>query len=364
MREWEKIMTKQTATVMALILGCLLSFSVHAKGGDKNDEIDFSIIGDDFNFPNREIEREFKDPKRIFLVGKTIKGKFQLIHYNDEDFTGLLHGNIIPKDDDVGRTASLLMRYTIAGDEGSIESTLENWMFTKPTGNPDDEDEQYVLEETKVTVRARMLKKELGGAYLLIGAQFTNQSGEPVVMTYLQDVIHQWTDSTHRPTVGRDININYFNMIMGVGKQLNLIKTKQVRFYLQTEGEIHLSSAGEKETKLAMSLEGGIELAGWQSIEAPVLAIKGWIHQDFYEDGTLERIWGAEIAFGIRLTKSGWMFRPGISISVYDTREDLEYEGDISYNTAIFFRFEKRTPYAISQDEEESIFEDELLEED
>ncbi len=344
------------------LASCLLfSLTVFAQG--QSDEVDFSIIGRDFDTSTQEIETSFEGPRRIFLVGKKTKGKFQLIHYNDEDFTGFLHKYVMDSDDDIGRTASLLMRYTLSGDEGSIETTFENWMFTRSTGNPDVEDEQYVLEETKVTLRSRILKKELGGAYLIIGAQFTNQSGEPVVMTYLQDVVHEWTGSTYRPTVGRDININYFNMIMGVGKQLNLIKTKKVRFYMTAESEVHLSSEGESETKLGLSLEGGIELAGWQSINAPVLAIKGYIHQDFYEDGTTERIWGGELAFGIKLSKDGWMFKPGLSVAVFDTREDQEYEGGYSVNTAIFFRFEKRTAYAFKK-EEESIFEDELLKEE
>lgn len=338
----------------ALMLSCLISTQAWAQS---QDDLDFSDIGDDFKLPTEESVIEYESSKRIFLIGKTIRGKFQIVHYNDEDLLGFAHPGIFPKDDDYGRTAGIVMRYRLSGDEGSLEANIENWLFAQQTGNPDIEDEQTILEETTIALRARILKTELKKTYLIIGAQFTNQSGKPVLMTYLQEMLHNsLSSSSDRHTIERDININYVNMILGMGRRFNLIKTKQVRLYATAEGEVHISSLGESESKLGLTIEAGIEIAGWQTTNNPLLVFRGYLHQDLYEDGTHERILGAELTLGLNTGRTGWRIEPGIAVAIFDTREDLQYEGGISNNTSIFIRFTKNTVF--EKEEEESIFED------
>lgn len=318
-----KTLTFIISAVLTFLLTC-----AYATGTE-----DRSILGDDF------ATVEETKSNQMWLIGEVIDSSFRVVHTNDEDLFGFLHkSGLIPKDDDMGRTAALLLAYRIVGERGRIDVNLNNQLFARISdGYTDDDDVQDILEETSLSVVARVIHNEDKKTYFIVGVNYTNLLEKPLVMTYLQDFVHEMGAGTPRTSLNGERNEHFARAIVGAGKTFQLVKKRSIAVSISTEFTTEIATRVDQ-TRTGFSISGTIEIGGWRDSNDPVFVINAegnaYAHFDRME------FWAKiELITRLKFKKdSKWYLELTAFVAYYDTELDNEFEGGPSFQTGISIR--------------------------
>jgi hypothetical protein len=118
--------------ILTTVMYCMLGSSAYAQILSSSDE---NLLNEDFR-TDTTIMSKPQQSRRIIFLGKIKRSTLTIAHYNDLDLTGIVEILGYPDDDDLGRTAGLVINYLLVGESGSLEVNLENWLFTQDSNNP------------------------------------------------------------------------------------------------------------------------------------------------------------------------------------------------------------------------------------
>lgn len=330
-------------TLIIFLFMTLLTPPLLSQEVSHNDE---DLLGDDFGTDSQVIPKP--RGRRFFFLGKIIKGELYIAHFNDLDLTGIAGLLGYPDDDDLGRTAGLVINYLMQGSDGSLEFNLENWLFSRETNNPDVEDEQVIHERSVVSIRSRRFTDNNSNRYIIMGLEFGYDVQKPFIMSFVQKFVHDITPSRDRPIVGRDERSFMLTPIFGVGQRFDVVDNERINIYATGEIEAQASTAFFERSAIRARVRSGISVAGWQGIEPPLVKLSLLMEYAHFLDGGSESRIGLELSFGFRIGNS--YIQPGIAVTRWTSRLDSDYEGDASWNTAIFIRIS----FLNDEDEDES----------
>ncbi len=303
-----------------------------------SDEIgvDLGLLGKDFS----ETEVDLSEPKRVVLIGEVINSGIRIAHYNDEDLTGGLTRIGWPKDDDLGRTAGLQLKFFFEGEDGTIEVNLENWLFSKPSGDITVENGQIVEEYSTIELRSRKFQDPDGKEYLIFGFEFHHTMKDQFIMGFLQDFLHGAGFGRTRTSQGRDGGDVWANVLFGKGGRFDIMKKKAMNLYLTYEGEVAASTDFSEETRGTVRTSLNTSLGYYKGTKIPIMRIKAYAEYSLFINGEQEYEIGLEMFINVLL--KGFQVELGTGVAYFDTRYDRQYEGNQSYNTSLFIRV--RTP--------------------
>jgi hypothetical protein len=316
-----------------------LTFNIFA-----NDNIN---IGDDFVIDNsagndiKTITPLNRAPKsKMFLIGEKQYLVIKLDMHNDNWLLGFPEyiSPALDTGDDRGRTFSLGLSALLEGTTGSIELSAYSNLFSKLTTgvNLGTEDyphyQQKTMEETKISLKARILKDKFNQGYLIVGASYSEKSDQERLTGAIQTAWHEawagakgWNTYENIPQnmMERDVSGT-----VGFGKKINLAKGDHNSLDIVAEGEIEFSSAGNTESKINARSE--IIYQGAKTR----LAVFGQGAMSF--DGKIERSFGAEVeyafdSFGIKLA-------PGMGVYNSKTNEDRDYNSGAEWVYTLYLK--------------------------
>ncbi len=297
---------------------------------------DSSLLGNDFDNldPSTSLSR---NRTQVVMLGKVVNGRITIAHYNDEDLLGFGEQLGFPRDDDMGRTAGLVVNYQLHTDDGSVEIDMQNWLFTRWTGNEDNEDEQILEEVSTIQIRSRQFIDGNDNRWVIIGFSFTNQIERPFLMAFLQGFVHDInSNSATRWNVNRDGNSINLGGIFGVGGKYDILEHRSVTISATGELEVqpNTSFLDYGNVRVRASLE--LRWAAWQTTETPLLRVRFFAEQIQYFNGDRGGVVGGELFLGFSLGR--FFVEPGLSVTRWVSRYDDVYEGGESWNMAIFIR--------------------------
>jgi hypothetical protein len=291
-------------------------------------------IGNDFVVDNSE-GNEIKTitpsnrgtKSKMFLIGEKQYLVIKLDMHNDNWLLGFPEyiSPALDTGDDRGRTFSLGLSALLEGTTGSIELSAYSHLFSKlATGvNLGSEDyphyQQLTMEETKISLKARILKDKFNQGYLIVGASYTEKSDQEKLTGAIQTAWHEAWAGTKSWNTYENISQNMMerdaSATVGFGKKINLAKADHNFLDLVAEGEIEFSSAGKTESKINARSE-----IVYQGAKTRI-AIYAQGAMTF--EGKIERSFGAEVeyafdSFGIKLA-------PGMGVYNSKTNEDSDY---------------------------------------
>lgn len=317
------------------IVVTLLSLNVYATN------LDTDLLSGEFN-----LGQENQTKRSIWLIGEVTDTNFRVLHTNDEDLLGFLHKlDAIPSDDDIGRTAGLNLTYQIIGENGRLDISANSQLFTRiPDGYTDSDDIQDILEETSLSVVARIIHSEEKKTYFIVGMNYTHLSEKPVVMTYLQDFVHQMGAGTPRVSLEGDLNQHFVRAIVGAGKVFEVIRNQAVAFSIAAEVTAELATRITDQSRLTFVVTAVLDVGLWRDSNDPVVRLTGEVGTHLYTDRT--DFWAkVELMIRLKLSKrSKWYIETGVFVGYYDTQYDNQYEGDASFQTGISIRITRATP--------------------
>lgn len=320
-----------------LILCCAILLFTNLSWGD-----DSNLLSNDFDLTSQASDSK----RRLWLLGEVSDTNFSIVHTNDEDLLGFLHKlGLIPSDDDIGRTAALNLAYEIIGENGRIDIGLNSQLFSSiPDGYDDSDDIQNILEETTVSIVARLIKSEEKKTYVILGVSYTNQAEHPVIMTYLQDFIHRMGAGTPRQSLHGDLDSHFVNAIIGAGKVFEIIKNERVTVSVVAEVTAEVSTSLVDQSRAGFMVKAIFDFGLWRDSNDPALRFTmqtgGNIYHNRYD------FWAkVELTLRLKLKKqSNWYIETGVFVGYFDTEFDREYEGEASFQTGLSIRIVRRRP--------------------
>jgi hypothetical protein len=347
-------------SISTLISILLMMSSVFAQ--DLIKDGDEGLLVDDFGVTPTVMPKPQHRPRRVILLGRIERGTISIAHFNDLDLTGVAGLLGYPDDDDLGRTAGLVINYLLEGERGSFEINLENWLFSQDTNNPDVDDEQTFSERSVVSIRSRRFTGNNQNQYVIMGLEFGAEVQKPFIMTFVQKFVHEITPSRTRPFIDRDHSDYFLNPIFGIGRNLDILQHEQINIFVNGELEAQASSDFFERSNVRVRASLNTSIAGWSDHDTPLIRLKLFLEHARYIDGEYETTAGLQMFIGINLGKV--FFELGINVFYFDSELDRQYEGGGSWNTALFFRFTFRPDrnenddiiYLINDDDKEDPF--------
>jgi len=312
-------------SLMSMLLICLPLFAQ-----------DSNLLGREFDNldPSLSVAR---NSTQVVMVGKVVDGRITIAHYNDEDLLGFGEQLGFPRDDDMGRTAGLVVNYQLNTPDGSIEVDLQNWLFTRWTGNEDNEDEQIIEEVSTIQIRSRQFIDGDDNKWIIIGFNFANHIERPFLMAFLQGFVHDInSNSATRWNVNRDGNSVNLGGIFGIGGRYDILEHRSITISATGELEVQPNTdfLNYGNVRIRASLE--LRWAAWQTTDTPLLRVRFFAEQIQFFNGDRGGVIGGELFLGLQLGR--FHIEPGLSVTRWVSRQDDFYEGSESWNMAVFIR--------------------------
>jgi hypothetical protein len=323
-----------------IIFICFFIFMGQIFAENTTETRDEDLLLNDFGTTETIMPKPQHHPRRVILFGKIIKGTLTIAHFNDLDMTGIAGLLGYPNDDDLGRTAGLVINYLLEGERGSFELNLENWLFSKPTNNSNVDDEQIFTERSVVSIRSRRFTGNDRNQYVILGLEFGNEVQSGFIMSFVQKFIHEITPSRTRPFINRNGSQFFLNPIFGIGRRFDILENEQINIFVSGELEAQPSSDFFERSNVRVRTSLNSSIAGWSDHDSPLIRLKLFMEFAQFVNGDHETTVGVQMFIGLNLGKI--YFELGINVFRFDSALDQAYEGDASWNTAIFFRFTKR----------------------
>jgi hypothetical protein len=323
---------------ISLFLLCVVLFVPSSYSAESIAKIsDQDLLGEEFGGEVTVMSKPQYHSRRVILLGKISRGTLSIAHFNDIDLTGISRYLGYPNDDDLGRTAGLVINYLLEGENGSLEFNLENWLFSIANGI---EDEQTIEERSVVSIRSRRFTGNDNQSYMIIGLEFSNEVQSRFIMSFVQNFVHEITPSTHRPIINRSGNNFYVNPIFGVGGSYNILEHENINIYVTGELEAQASSRFLERSNVRLRSSLTTSLPVNSDHVTPLIRLRMFMEYAQFVNGEHESTFGLQLFFGINIGEV--FFELGLSVYQFASRLDRLYEGEASYNTALVFRFSRR----------------------
>jgi hypothetical protein len=201
---------------------------------------------------------------KIFLLGRVKFLAIKLNTTNDNVLLGATEFGGLSTGDDRGNTFGVDSKIIIEGEDGSIEVVAKSNLFTRLVNNKDLAPEkdrmtyaQNFVEQNSVNFKVRILKNNLGEAYLIIGAGLEQIKDQEMISASIQQWWHRtWRDSgflqykneqNHKRTNSVTVNA-------GLGKEFAIKEEYDNKMYLVAEGEVELNLNRPDESKIKSAL--------------------------------------------------------------------------------------------------------------
>jgi hypothetical protein len=201
---------------------------------------------------------------KIFLVGKVKFLAIRLNTTNDNMLLGATEFGGLATGDDRGNTAGFDGKIMIEGEDGSIEVVAKSNLFTRLVSNKDLAPEkdrwtyaQKFVEQNAINFKMRILKNELGGAYLIIGAGLEQIKDQEMISGKIQQWWHKtWLDSGFIQYQNEHENKDKLSVTAtaGLGKEIKTGEDYESKFFLVAEGEVEVNASHPEESKIKSAL--------------------------------------------------------------------------------------------------------------
>ena len=313
---------------------CRLLFIISSLVFSQENQEDHNLLGNDFDIINEDYQNTV--PQRYILIAKKINDELHIAHFNDLDLTGIASLLGYPEDDDLGRTAGIMLNYRLYNMNSSLELNLENWLFSRSTNNPNVDDQQIIEENIAVSIRSRRLQNENSDQYIILGFEFRYDMQKTFIMSFLQKIIHDITPSRTRPIINRDQETFMLTPLFGIGLRFDFVKNSIINIYSSAEIEAHASSDFFERSHIRARVQTGIDFLSVRNNSPPRINLSFIFEYAQFLDGSTESQIGMSFSVCFRLKKG--FITPGIAVTRWKSRLDYQYADGESWNTAVFVR--------------------------